>query len=95
MASGADQIAKSFKKKKDDDDEADIDFLLNDIHKVIIDCFRATRRPAKKDKDVKKPDDTETYDADALSMLHNIQLNINERVTEIHYIQTAAQSAKD
>lgn len=46
-----------------------------------------------KSKDAEEIPDS--IDADALSMLHNIQLNINDRVTEIHYIQTAAQAARE
>lgn len=83
---------QSAMKNKGDDADYDINLLLDDMLKVIIDTYRETNRLNKDTKMLPVP---ESYDADAISMLHNIQLSISDRTTELQYIQNAGQLAKE
>ena len=57
---------------------------------VIVGCYREANALQKDSKVLSVPD---SYDADAIHMLHDIQLKISEKTTEIQYVWDAHEHA--
>jgi hypothetical protein len=59
------------------------------MQSVIVSCYRESNALQKDSKVLSVPD---SHDEDAIHMLHDIQLKISEKTTEIQYIYDAQES---